>query len=67
MQKCHLYVTPSKEGDSPQVYPDTADFTPGTQDISTTINYKAKTFKLMKQLAEAEVINKKSSTKIRQL
>ena len=53
MQKCHLYVTPSKEGDSPQVYPDTADFTPGTQDISTTINYKAKTFKLMKQLAEA--------------
>ena len=64
MQKCHLYVTPSKQGDSPQVYPDTADF---SQEISTTVDYKAKTFKLMKQLAEAEVTNKKSYTKIRQL
>ena len=67
MQKCHLYVTPSKHGDSIDHIPETAEFTPGQYSTETSINYKAKTFKLMRELAEAEVQSKKTSTKIRHI
>jgi hypothetical protein len=52
MQKCPIFMTPPKEVNDPLHAPETADFTPETRgEFEGLLNYKAKTFKLMKQLA----------------
>lgn len=70
MQKPQFFITPPKEGHKQEYTMDTCGYTPGCTQTrqpspDNAINYKAKTFKIMKELAEAEVavISSRSATK----